>query len=90
MVVLTMDRETGEPLAGPDIVSRGFVYMRDAEELLESARLRVLEALRGTNHNARSGSDWSFVKDKIKQTLGEYLYEQTHRRPMILPVVMEV
>ena len=90
MVVLTMDRETGEPLAGPDIVSRGFVYMRDAEELLESARLRVLEALRGMGHNARSGSDWSFVKDKIKQTLGEYLYEQTHRRPMILPVVMEV
>jgi len=90
MVVLTMDRETGEPLAGPDIVSRGFVYMRDAEELLESARLRVLEALRAMGHNARSGSDWSFVKDKIKQTLGEYLYEQTHRRPMILPVVMEV
>lgn len=90
MVVLTMDRETGEPLAGPDIVSRGFVYMRDAEELLESARLRVLEALRGMGHNARGGSDWSFVKDKIKQTLGEYLYEQTHRRPMILPVVMEV
>lgn len=90
LVVLTMDHETGEPLAGPDIVSRGFVYMRDSEELLESARLRVLEELHAMRHSVHGGSDWSFVKDKIKQALGEYLYEQTHRRPMILPMVMEV
>jgi ribonuclease J len=89
-VVLTIDKETGEPLAGPDIVSRGFVYMRDAEELLEQARERVLDALTHVSHQDRSGSDWSFVKDKIKQVLSEFLYEQTHRRPMILPMVMEV
>ena len=87
MAVLTIDKETGQPIAGPDIVSRGFVYMRDAEELLESARGRVLESLNGLNGHA---SDWSFVKDKIKNTLSEYLYERTHRRPMVLPVVMEV
>jgi ribonuclease J len=87
MAVMTIDKETGQPLAGPDIVSRGFVYMRDAEELLESARERVLESLIGLDGHA---SDWSFVKDKIKHTLGEFLYEKTHRRPMILPVVMEV
>ncbi len=87
MVVLTVDKETGHPLAGPDIVSRGFVYMRDSEELLESARERVLESFIGLNGHA---SDWSFVKDKIKHTLSEYLYERTHRRPMILPLVMEV
>jgi ribonuclease J len=87
MVVLTVDKETGQPLAGPDIVSRGFVYMRDSEELLESARERVLESFIGLNGHA---SDWSFVKDKIKHTLSEYLYERTHRRPMILPIVMEV
>lgn len=87
MVVLTVDKETGRPLAGPDIVSRGFVYMRDSEELLESARERVLESFIGLNGHA---SDWSFVKDKIKHTLSEFLYEKTHRRPMILPVVMEV
>ncbi len=87
MAVLTVDKETGQPLAGPDIVSRGFVYMRDAEELLESARERVLESFVGLNGHA---SDWTFVKDKIKHTLSEYLYERTHRRPMILPVVMEV
>src|SRR5438105_2199830 len=87
MVVLTVDKETGHPIAGPDIVSRGFVYMRDAEELLESARERVLESFIGLNGHA---SDWSFVKDKIKHTLSEFLYEKTHRRPMILPIVMEV
>ena len=87
MAVLTVDKETGQPLAGPDIVSRGFVYMRDSEELLESARERVLESFIGLNGHA---SDWSFVKDKIRHTLSEFLYEKTHRRPMILPVVMEV
>ncbi len=87
MAVLTVDKETGQPIAGPDIVSRGFVYMRDAEELLESARERVLDSFVGLNGHA---SDWSFVKDKIKHTLSEYLYEKTHRRPMIIPVVMEV
>jgi len=87
MAVLTVDKETGQPIAGPDIVSRGFVYMRDAEELLESARLHVLESFIGLNGHA---SDWSFVKEKIKHTLSEFLYERTHRRPMILPIVMEV
>ena len=88
MVVLTVDKETGQPVAGPDIVSRGFVYMRDSEALLESARERVLAAL--TSLDKRGSSDWSFIKDKIKHTLSEFLYEKTHRRPMILPVVMEV
>jgi ribonuclease J len=87
MAVLTVDKETGQPIAGPDIVSRGFVYMRDADELLEEARERVLDSFIGLNGHA---SDWSFVKDKIKNTLSEFLYERTHRRPMILPVVMEV
>jgi ribonuclease J len=87
MAVLTVDKETGQPIAGPDIISRGFVYMRDAEELLESARERVLDSLIGLNGHA---SDWGFVKDKIKHTLSEFLYEKTRRRPMILPIVMEV
>ena len=87
MVVLSVDKETGKPIAGPDLISRGFVYMRDSEELLADARGRALESLAGLNGHA---SDWVFVKDKIKHTLSEYLYDRTHRRPMILPVVMEV
>jgi ribonuclease J len=61
--------------------------MRDSEELLAAARERVLDSFFG--HDERI-SDWSFVKDKIRHTLSEFLYTQTHRRPMILPVVMEV
>ncbi len=88
IAVLTIDKETGQPIAGPDIVTRGFVYVRDSEELLTDARECVLEAVHGLpGHN---NSDWSFVKDKIKHTLSEFLYERTHRCPMILPVVMEV
>jgi ribonuclease J len=88
MAVLTVDKETGHPVAGPDIVTRGFVYMRDAEELLAEAREHVLKSFEGLN--AYGGADWSFVKDKIKYTLSEFLYEKTHRRPMVLPIVMEV
>lgn len=88
MAVLTVDKETGQPVAGPDIVTRGFVYMRDAEELLADAREHILLSFDGLN--GHRGSDWSFIKDKIRSTLSEFLYEKTHRRPMILPVVMEV
>jgi ribonuclease J len=88
IAVLTIDKETGQPVAGPDIVTRGFVYVRDSEELLAEARERVLAALHGLHGHA--SSDWSFVKDKIKYTLSEFLYEKTRRSPMILPVVMEV
>jgi len=88
IAVLTIDKETGQPMAGPDIVTRGFVYVRDSEELLADARERVLESFHGLH--GHGGSDWSFVKDKIKHTLSEFLYERTHRCPMILPVVMEV
>ena len=87
MAVLTVDKETGQPVAGPDIISRGFVYMRDAEELLADAREVVLDSFIGLNGHA---SDSAYVRDKIKHTLSEFLYEKTRRRPMILPVVMEV
>ncbi len=89
IAVLTIDKETGQPIAGPDIVTRGFVYVRDSEELLADARDSVLAAFHSLSGGHHS-SDWSFVKDKIRHTLSEFLYERTHRCPMILPVVMEV
>jgi len=87
MAILTVDKETGQPIGGPDIVSRGFVYMRDSEELLDSAKNRVLESFIGLNGHS---SDWSFIKDKIRHTLSDFLYEKTRRRPMVLPIVVEV
>jgi len=88
IAVLTIDKETGQPIAGPDIVTRGFVYVRDSEELLADAREHVLASFHSMN--GHSSSDWSFIKDTIKHTLSEFLYQRTHRSPMILPVVMEV
>jgi len=89
VVVITVDKETGQPLAGPDIVSRGFVYMRDSEELLDEARRRVLEDLAQLDQQGHA-ADWAYLKDKIKHSLSEFFYDKTHRRPMIIPVVMEV
>jgi ribonuclease J len=89
VVVMTVDSETGEPLAGPDIISRGFVYEREAEPLMEAARARVANAFKGVSARGRA-NDWNFVKNKIRDTLGEFVYLQLKRRPMILPVVVEV
>jgi ribonuclease J len=89
MAILTVDKETGQPISGPDIVSRGFVYMRDAEDLIEQARVQVLESF-GTHSQNGHKADWTYVKAKIKDTLSDFLYERTKRRPMVLPVVMEV
>jgi len=83
IAVVAVDEKTGELLAEPDIISRGFVYIRESEELIEQAKEQVVIALE------KSGSP-AVVSAKIKDTLSEFLYEQTRRRPMILPVVIEV
>ncbi len=88
IVVVTIDRETCQVVAGPDIVSRGFVYVREAEDLMEEARERVLFALDRCETNGIS--EWSMIKSSIRENLGRFLYERTRRRPMILPIIMEV
>lgn len=89
MVVVSIDRTTGELEAGPDIVSRGFVYMRESDELIESTKNVVREALAGSA-SGTTEVDASFVNRKVKDVVSEYLYAQTKRRPMVIPVVMEV
>ncbi|HEX6541803.1 MAG TPA: ribonuclease J [Ktedonobacterales bacterium] len=90
VVVVTVDSDTGELAAGPDIISRGFVYERESEGLLEAARAVVERAI--TRHTQQRGYvvDWNFIKNKIRDTLGEFVYQTIKRRPMILPVVVEV
>jgi ribonuclease J len=93
IVTITVDRQSGDVVAGPDIVSRGFVYMRESEELIEQARSQVqlaLEAAQARGDSEARQVDWQYVKDKIRDVLSRFVYEQTRRRPMILPVVMEV
>ena len=79
---------TGQLVAGPDIVTRGFVYVRESDELMEEARIVVDEAL---NHCIERGvTDWGKLKNTTKDALGEYVWKKTKRRPMILPIIMEV
>jgi len=83
VVVVAVDADTGEVIEGPDIITRGFVYIRESGDLIEEAVLCVLDALEGREPGASASN-------KIKRSLAGFLYEQTKRRPMILPVVMEV
>lgn len=88
IVVVTLDRETCRVVSGPDIVSRGFVYVREAEDLMEEARDKVQNAL--DKCEASGVSEWSIIKSAIRDSLGRFLYERTRRRPMILPIIMEI
>jgi ribonuclease J len=112
IVVVSVDKATGAVLAGPDLVTRGFVYARESEDLLERTKVRVRETLNahlvhpngngagpGGNGKTRQGNtnddrgsltDLGFLNRKIKDSVSQYLYEQTRRRPMVLPVVMEL
>jgi ribonuclease J len=90
VVVVTVNAETGEPIGGPDIISRGFVYERESEELMDAARARVSNALRQARQARGHTADWGFLKNKVRDTLSEFLYEKLKRRPMVLPLVVEV
>lgn len=87
IVVLTLDRAEGEVIAGPDIITRGFVYVRESEALLEETKLRIDAVLAKCRDSGVK--DWTTIKNNIKDALGKFLFEQTRRRPMILPIIME-
>lgn len=83
-----MGKDSGSVIAGPDIISRGFVYVRESEDLMEKAREVVREAL--AECEEKHITEWPTIKATIREALREYLYEKTKRRPMILPIIMEV
>lgn len=88
IVVMAMDQYSGQLVAGPDIVSRGFVYVRESDELMEEARIKVDAAV--MNCLERGIYDWGKIKNITKDALGEYVWKKTKRRPMIVPIIMEV
>lgn len=88
IIVVTMDEATGRVVAGPDIVSRGFVYVRESEELMDDVRTRVEDAL--CQCEADGITEWAALKSAMRDALGKFIYERTRRRPMILPIIMEV
>ena len=88
IVVMSMDSATGEIVAGPDVISRGFVYVRESENLMEDVKKMLREEVRKLEeHGVR---DWSTIKSRLKDSLRDYIFAKTKRNPMILPIIMEV
>ena len=88
VVVVSMSGEDGSVISGPDIITRGFVYVKESEELMDELRQVAVDALNTCEQ--RHIRDWSSIKSEMKGALSGYLYKKTKRNPMILPVIMEV
>ena len=88
IVVIGIERAANAVVAGPDIISRGFVYVRESEELMDEARSVLTRVL--DNCNARDLKEWGTLKTKLRDVLSDFIYEKTKRSPMILPIIMEV
>ena len=88
IVVFTLDEYNGEILAGPDIVSRGFIYVKESDEMIEEATAIAYDAIQGCLD--RGQTDWGRIKTIVKDNLSNYIWKKTKRRPMILPIIQEV
>lgn len=88
IIVATIDRESGNVLAGPDIVSRGFVYVRESEQLIDEAKQLMKQVME--NCRDRNIREWGNIKSAMRDALSDYIYSKTKRSPMILPIIMEV
>lgn len=88
IVVVTLSAETGELVSGPEIISRGFVYMRESTDLLEAARRMIIDIVEDCGKNKIT--EWTTIKGRIKKALRNFLYDNTKRNPMILPVIIDI
>lgn len=88
VIILTVDKQSGNLVASPDIISRGFVYMRAAEDLIFKSRQEVKKMF--AKHNGRYPMNYDYIRRMMRDELGEYLFEFTQRRPMVIPVIIEV
>lgn len=88
IIVATLDNDNGNIVSGPDIVSRGFVYVRESEDLFEDVRIRVSNVLYDCAYE--NVHEWGTIKSRIKEDVSKLIYERTHRNPMILPIIMDV
>jgi len=89
VIVVVVDRQSGRVRGSPDIISRGFIYLRESKKLLKETRKRIINIV----HKATGSGgavNWTYVKGEIKDKIGEFLYQKTQRRPMVLPVLIEV
>ena len=88
VIVLTMDSSTGEVVAGPDVISRGFVYVRESENLMDDVKNVVRHEIGKCEE--KGIRDWSTIKSTVRENLRDYIFSKTKRNPMIIPIIMEV
>lgn len=88
VVIATIDSKTGEPIGNPDIISRGFVYMKENRKLIEDTRMKAKKIVK--DYDSRTPADDDFIKNKLRNDISQFLFKQTKRRPMVLPVVIKV
>jgi ribonuclease J len=88
VVVVTMSKLDGSILSGPDVISRGFVYVRESVDLMDEAKMVAQRALLKCADNNKK--DWASLKSSLKTSMGDFMYTKTKRKPMILPIIMEV
>ena len=87
VIVMTMDSQTGEIVAGPDVISRGFVYVRESENLMDDVKSFIREEIRNLENNHIR--DWTVIKSTLKDDVRDFVFDRTKRNPMILPIIME-
>ena len=89
VVVMVVDKQTGKVKGSPDIISRGFVYLRESKDLLKETRRKIIGII---NHAASSGGvvNWVYIKDEVRNKVGQFLFSKTQRRPIVIPVIIEV
>jgi len=89
VIITIVDHATGKVRNSPDIISRGFIYLRESKDLLTETRRRVVKII--SRSTGKDGAvNWNYIKNNIRNELGEYLFKKTQRRPMVLPVIIEV
>ena len=87
VVIITINKQTGKLMGRPDIVSRGFVDTRESRDMIEESREVVAKVL---DHGGSHPAEWTFINAKVRDALNKYYYEQTKRRPMVLPFMVKV
>ena len=85
---MTLDGATGEVVAGPDVISRGFVYVKDSENIMDNIKHEVRKQVRECE--ARGITDWTTIKNIVRDNLRDYVFAKTKRNPMIIPIIMEI
>ena len=90
MIIMTVDKRTGKLVTSPDIISRGFIYMKESEELVNKTRGQIKSIFAKNSTPEAAHSNWLYLKTKIRDDVSHYLYNQTKRRPMVIPVIIEV